>query len=513
MQTIRIGRSRKENVNDIVIDDESVSSEHAKITILDNGEIYIKDLNSTNGTYVNGVKIHQSTLITKKDIITVSKVNINWLQYVNDNIENKGRSGTVINNSNKENNKNINIKTIGRTDDNNIVFPYDNVSKHHATLTKETNGNIIITDNNSTNGTFVNGTRITAKILNHDDVVLIAGKYPLMWEQLFSKSNLNLKKWIKLVGGIAAAIIFIIGIGFLYNQFKRQKPQKSEILTAEQIYSKYKKSVVMIFGAYYYEVSCKGKTLAYVSVNNKGELVNYDGTNPICYTGTGFFVSKDGKIMTNRHVVCPWDYDGDMANKVKELYQEYIATLATQNQDAFVKLQPMIGDIVVQGRLESKYMGIFLNDTRVNSVMGDMIHCSYITDSQDKDIDVGMIQINSKTLPQGVTTIVDKIETNQDSLKIGAKIYTIGFPEGLELGQTDIGLEANNQSGEVTQLRGDISFGHNMQITHGASGSPIFNQYGQLVGIVNAGYEKNGVSTGYNMAISAKYISKLLNNK
>ncbi|MEM3516127.1 MAG: FHA domain-containing protein, partial [Saccharolobus sp.] len=53
--TISIGRS-PENV--IVIPDPEVSRKHALIS-LENGELYIEDLNSTNGTYIYDGKVFQ----------------------------------------------------------------------------------------------------------------------------------------------------------------------------------------------------------------------------------------------------------------------------------------------------------------------------------------------------------------------------------------------------------------------------------------------------------------------
>src|SRR3954469_21049352 len=56
--TITIGRMEG---NTIVIDDTSVSLLHAKITQKD-GEFFLKDLNSTNGTIVNGQAIKEAKL-------------------------------------------------------------------------------------------------------------------------------------------------------------------------------------------------------------------------------------------------------------------------------------------------------------------------------------------------------------------------------------------------------------------------------------------------------------------
>src|SRR5213078_3741372 len=57
-ETITIGRLKG---NSIVIDDASVSLTHARIT-RKNGDLYLKDLNSTNGTIVNGQRINEAKL-------------------------------------------------------------------------------------------------------------------------------------------------------------------------------------------------------------------------------------------------------------------------------------------------------------------------------------------------------------------------------------------------------------------------------------------------------------------
>lgn len=42
---------------DLVLHDSDVSRRHASIEVFDGGQVYIKDLNSTNGTFVNGSRI------------------------------------------------------------------------------------------------------------------------------------------------------------------------------------------------------------------------------------------------------------------------------------------------------------------------------------------------------------------------------------------------------------------------------------------------------------------------
>lgn len=69
-QVSTIGRDA---ANDIVINDPHVSSEHARIEI--KGEkIFLIDLDSTNGTYVNGKKIRGKQQITLGDEINIGDV-------------------------------------------------------------------------------------------------------------------------------------------------------------------------------------------------------------------------------------------------------------------------------------------------------------------------------------------------------------------------------------------------------------------------------------------------------
>ena len=56
--------------NSIVLADQHVSGNHAKI-IVRNDSLFIEDLNSTNGTYLNGNKISGKMKLTNKDEIKI----------------------------------------------------------------------------------------------------------------------------------------------------------------------------------------------------------------------------------------------------------------------------------------------------------------------------------------------------------------------------------------------------------------------------------------------------------
>ncbi len=67
-EIITIGRNVK---NDIQIDNLSVSKQHARI-VKHQGNYFIEDMKSTNGTYLNEKKITKQKL-TNNDVITIGK--------------------------------------------------------------------------------------------------------------------------------------------------------------------------------------------------------------------------------------------------------------------------------------------------------------------------------------------------------------------------------------------------------------------------------------------------------
>ncbi len=62
--------------NDIVIDNLAVSGEHAVLQMTGN-DVHLEDLNSTNGTYVNGKAVKKQTLLNH-DVVEIGKYKIKF---------------------------------------------------------------------------------------------------------------------------------------------------------------------------------------------------------------------------------------------------------------------------------------------------------------------------------------------------------------------------------------------------------------------------------------------------
>jgi pSer/pThr/pTyr-binding forkhead associated (FHA) protein len=77
------------------------------------------------------------------------------------------------------------IITIGRAEDNDYKLSHNSVSRYHLKIFVDAEKNVFVTDLDSTNGTYVNGNRITGTILLQREDILKAGfDKPIRWMRL-----------------------------------------------------------------------------------------------------------------------------------------------------------------------------------------------------------------------------------------------------------------------------------------------------------------------------------------
>ena len=67
------------------------------------------------------------------------------------------------------------VYTIGRTEDQNVCLPDSTVSSKHCELIKSEDGNYIVQDLGSSNGTRINGVKIVEQQLAHSDILQVGG--------------------------------------------------------------------------------------------------------------------------------------------------------------------------------------------------------------------------------------------------------------------------------------------------------------------------------------------------
>ena len=79
--------------------------------------------------------------------------------------------------------------TIGKAEDNSFVIRDPEVSRYHAALTREDNGDLLLEDLDSTNGTFVNDHQIMKKKVSAGDKISLGTNYTLYVSDLLKSDN------------------------------------------------------------------------------------------------------------------------------------------------------------------------------------------------------------------------------------------------------------------------------------------------------------------------------------
>lgn len=480
----------------IRLNSQFVSGYHAEILLLDNGEILLTDKGSRNGTYLNDQRLqpNRDIPIKRGDNIRVADQILDW----------RSIPAVVIDPDIKE------MRGIGTNFRNKYQLQGEKVSRYHATLSKRKDKKWYIQDH-SKNGTTINGKAIPSnqKIrLKRGDTILCAGvSVPNPYKEELS---VNLKP---ILWGILSVLV-LLGCGFAFYSLdgcsdKTSKQAIAKSMTDKEIYDKYKNSIVLLIGYYYYEVSAGNWDLKKLELptevvvsNGKLKAVNGQRGNMNIYTGTGFYVSEDGKIATNLHIVRPWLFDKERF-LIADQYKMYMSVAASENP----ALNAFTAQIKVEGVLS--YIGMIPNGAYFSE--DNLKQCRELIAHDNTENDVAILQLETKKLPDENCTIVnlDQAVTNDSDICVGSHVYTMGFPFGLSLQDltSSKGIQLLGHGGSVTQECSDYSFGFDAFSYGGASGSPIFNEKGQLIGVLNAGVSK---SQGFNYAIKASRMVDLL---
>ena len=548
MRLLKIGRDA---ACDITINDPRVSSLHAELTLLNSGDILLEDKGSKNGTFVQNQPIQpgKSVNVRRGDAIRFADVELQWSQVpVEDNSGYKGVWG------------------IGTNFHNDFQIAGNTVSRFHATVKQANDGKFYIFDH-SKNGTTVNGQKIMPNqpFRIKKNSAISCGGVPVnltMGNKIPWPSNLPL-----IILSAAASILLLCGIGFGVSKLVDNKNADSKIntlannvqtndslnnvmvntekpMTDEEIYDKYKSSVVFLQGVFHYRVTAGDLNLTKYGmptsvlpyVDKETGVLDYKFTGDlsaeqildICssagYSGTGFFISEngedEGKLITNLHVVKPWLFDSgkavleELESLLRQFFAKQVANLDISNREEGISattLSAYISQIKVEGVLDK----IILIPQGKRYDSENAIKCAVLScGDSDPEKDVALIQSMQGEIPKGCTyvDIDNMIDTNDDAVRVTKHVCTLGFPYGTRLQNIDNekGLQIFFNGGNINKAPDTYHLYMNAVSFHGASGSPIFNENGKLVGVLDSGVDQ---TQGFNAAMKAKYVKELLDKK
>lgn len=525
MKLLKVGRS---NNCDIVLPSENVSSLHAEIIVLDSGEILLTDKNSANGTIVGNKRItpNSEVPVRRGDYVVLADTELPWSRVPQP--ENLSAFKTIVN--------------IGSNYRNDIQLTSNFASRFHAMLKVSANGRkAYIRDLDSKNGVKVNGLKIKPNKdvqVRRGDIILCADQDITEEVKPYIPSAVHpALKW----GGTAAAVLLILGLGgYLLSQVigggscnycHAEQTCKPLSQAADK-----RPGVVFLQTRYYYTVELENNPLP--SEVWDGIIKFNDNSDLRIVSGTGFFIDEKGIIATNRHVACPWEYPKEEELKaIRQEYQKWLNNaLAYKNvintQDEYLEFRrSTLGKLIDDNTKNGAELNAMLSTIRNSSfkIVGvayarylaypgrnythfdEMERCDFIADSKTTDKDVALLQLNKQVTPETCSIFpiknfrLDQLKPQIDNL------YTIGYPLGLLLGMdnTTKKLEPFIYDTKCSKQPSHFTFELQGMAVGGQSGSPVFDEYGHLVGMISESFNAGGII----QAVQANYIKELYNSE
>jgi len=350
-----------------------------------------------------------------------------------------------------------------------------------------------------------------------------------------------------------AIIIFSIATFFGFKYFKTQ-PTTICLDTDTKVYNEYKDAVVLLKHSYGY----------FAKINGKEFQLNVQEAKEQTVYGTGFFVDRDGKILTNGHVLQPWNSSDEEQEKVntnlRNLRMKIASVLTTDvsedEYESFIERNWKIASAYDENEGEGDYeeeseetsqepageefISSSETETDTTKVLTDIaasipvkkyvsegdievyiktvdiavalhnsdeewLGCEIEKISKDINIDLGIVQLKDHKTPESVANIINLDNSVEDdtSLNPGQKAIMVGYPLGMDLAKTNSGIKVQLYDGKISKESDGNKIQYSITSTHGASGAPVFNECGQLIAVNFSGVDQ---VQGFNFGIVAKHI-------
>jgi|LauGreDrversion4_2_1035121.scaffolds.fasta_scaffold328608_2 pSer/pThr/pTyr-binding forkhead associated (FHA) protein len=220
---LSIGRTSE---NGVVLPSSAVSRQHA-VLYVDHGQVFINDLQSANGVYVNGERLQGPTQLTPTDSVRIGAYQLVIEQMVE--IADRGGYQTAVVHPNQAHAKLLitsgpqagkefllfePITVVGRTQENDVTISDISISRRHASIERKDDGSYLITDQGSSNGTYLRGRRLRGAVRSwHGDKVRF-GQIECLLVDPLGKEQGGQRRWL-LYAGVAALVVLMFLLGQL----------------------------------------------------------------------------------------------------------------------------------------------------------------------------------------------------------------------------------------------------------------------------------------------------------
>lgn len=280
---------------------------------------------------------------------------------------------------------------------------------------------------------------------------------------------------------------------------------------------------------------------------NAPELSGKSYEFEVGFNGSGFFVTKDGYLITNGHVAKP---DNDttayyaIVQKAEQIMKDAIKYAAiskygyTPSNSEIEEAYQYVLSYSYNGSEEAMINDIYETDYYGGSIAIENIeYTNYIQTGVAKStktevIDLGISSIIIDTVYEGnydstdlalLLVDGDNFPTidlgNFDEVHIGKEVFAIGYPGIVEQAtgiMTDkvSELEPSITKGIISAKRklvdGTLAFQTDAGITHGSSGGPVVNSEGKVIGVATWSFGDTPGGESFNFLISVEQVYDVL---
>jgi len=344
------------------------------------------------------------------------------------------------------------VVSVGRASDNDLSFGDHErrVSSHHAQVSRRGDQYVLL-DLGSTNGTMVNGRRVVATEIHQDDLIEFGAGGPLVRFAIESDADEQptasegLARQTDRSSRTSSAEVVA--------RLKRHNHRSNGALILALVVAMSIGAAAGILASSSLRLRDDDLTFAEVAGLNSGAVVlvraefealdsNGQPTTREARIGSGFVISPNGLIATNRHLIHAWEYDAS----------------------------------IISGRT-TRLEVIFQGQTRDDAVPAEVYKLP-----ADKDLDVAVLKIDRSGL-----AAVHGAEDQLERINQGDEVAIIGYPLGLDLLELtrDVRIEPSLATGIVSRV-GHDAIQLSLRANRGNSGGPALNRRGEVIGIVTA---------------------------
>lgn len=333
--------------------------------------------------------------------------------------------------------------------------------------------------------------------------------------------------------------------------------------TESEICDEVESGVVLVLNCSYYEfVLPNEESLYFTSYDSeegiKGLATDEDSVEYSISYGTGFFITEDGMIATNAHVVASTDNESDINSGMKDIFDALKLVVAAQYADYYEKYEKA-EELANEARYSDEYsasdyqyicsirdalknelddlastyqelddinvrdcniiyhnaISVAFNDTYVTG-FSDFEKC--VIRKCDDEHDVAIIQLKDKHTPEGRNVFYVPYENPLKNYSFSdkmtrtfgddknEKLVMIGFNYGPILALTDDGIRCQHTSGSISQ-ESSSHLMYSIPALHGSSGSPVLNMSGELVAVNFAGLS---TTQSFTYGVYVKHLRNLM---